>query len=247
MIWLRGKRTYGDFMGKNLSENHIQKLPPEARPYEKCKKYGPAILTDAELLSIVLRNGTKGENVLQLSQRLCQLSDQWTGIGGLCHCRKEVLLSVRGIGEVKANQILCIAELSRRAVKAGMKDKLDFSSPHLIAEYYMEDMRHLDREILKILLLDAKNRLIADRIISTGTVTMAPASPREIFREALLAGAVNIILLHNHPSGDPTPSQEDILITKQIADAGELVGITLLDHIIIGDRIYRSIGIPVED
>ena len=147
---------------------------------------------------------------------------------------------MKGIGKVKAIQILCLSELAKRLSKASAEDMLNFDSPESIARYYMEDLRHEKREQMKLLLLNTKTKLIDEIIISKGTVNAAVISPRELFVEALQKGAVSIILLHNHPSGDPTPSREDILITKQIRDAGELLGVNLLDHIIIGDNCYIS-------
>ena len=141
---------------------------------------------------------------------------------------------------MKAIQIRCLAELARRMAKAEALEGLDFSSPNTIARYYMEDMRHRQKEVMKLLLLNTKAKLIGASDISVGTVNATLVSPRELFLEALKKNAVSIILLHNHPSGDPTPSKEDIIITKQIQEAGELLGVNLLDHIIIGNNCYVS-------
>ena len=153
----------------------------------------------------------------------------------------EQLRQVRGIGKVKAIQIRCLAELARRMAKAEALEGLDFSSPNTIARYYMEDMRHRQKEVMKLLLLNTKAKLIGASDISVGTVNATLVSPRELFLEALKKNAVSIILLHNHPSGDPTPSQEDILLTQRVRKAGDLIGIELLDHIIIGDNRYISL------
>ena len=142
---------------------------------------------------------------------------------------------------MKAIQIRCLAELARRMAKAEALEGLDFSSPNTIARYYMEDMRHRQKEVMKLLLLNTKARLIGASDISVGTVNATLVSPRELFLEALKKNAVSIILLHNHPSGDPTPSQEDILLTQRVRKAGNLIGIELLDHIIIGDNRYISL------
>ena len=151
------------------------------------------------------------------------------------------LMRVRGIGKVKAIQILCLSELAKRMARASALQELDFSSPRTIAQYYMEDMRHREKEVLKLLLLNTRARLIGESEVSVGTVNMALISPRELFLEALRRNAVSIILLHNHPSGDPEPSQEDIRITGRIYEAGVLIGIELLDHIIIGDNRFVSL------
>ena len=145
-----------------------------------------------------------------------------------------------GIGKVKAIQILCLAELSKRIAREEAAEGLDFSSPTTIARYYMEDMRHRNREVLKLLLLNTRSRLIKETNVSTGTVDMALVSPRELFIEAFQKNASAIILLHNHPSGDPTPSREDVRITRRVYEAGMLIGIELLDHIIIGNNCFVS-------
>jgi len=219
----------------------IHGIPDDERPYEKCMKMGPSALSDAELLAIILKNGYKGESVLMLSRRLLSLSDTNKGLLGLMHVSHEELMRVKGVGKVKALQLLCVMELSKRIARARKEANLRFDCPASVADYYMEDMRHYDREVLLLIMLDGKNNLIRDMVISEGTVNCTPASPREIFREALRNNAVSILLVHNHPSGDPTPSRDDISITGQIRQAGDMVGIRLLDHIVLGDGIYRSI------
>ena len=147
---------------------------------------------------------------------------------------------MKGIGKVKAIQILCICELARRLSKACAGPELRFDAPDTIARYYMEDLRHQKQESMKLLLLNTKSRLIGETDISRGTVNSAVVSPRELFVEALQKDAVSIILLHNHPSGDPTPSRQDILMTKKVCEAGRMIGVELLDHIIIGNNCYSS-------
>lgn len=213
----------------------------DERPYEKCEQYGAAHLTDAELLAVLLRTGTKGENSLSLARKLLHPDFGEGGILSIHRWTKESLLRVKGIGKVKAIQILCLSELSRRLAKASAASKLNFSAPDTIAQYYMEDMRHQKKEVLKLLLLNARTGLIGEVNISTGTVDTALISPRELFIEALLRGAVSIVLLHNHPSGDPTPSKEDVRITRRIQSAGSMIGIELLDHIIIGNNCFISL------
>ena len=195
----------------------IKDMYRDERPYEKCEQYGAAHLTDAELLAVLLRTGTKGENSLSLARKLLHpdfgeggIFPRWN-VGVL----PEKTGKVKGIGKVKAIQILCLSELSRRLAKASAASKLNFSAPDTIAQYYMEDMRHQKKEVLKLLLLNARTGLIGEVNISTGTVDTALISPRELFIEALQRGAVSIVLLHNHPSGDPTPSKEDVRITRR--------------------------------
>lgn len=224
------------------NKNHtIKEMYRDERPYEKCEQYGAEHLTDVELLAVLLRTGTKGENSIQLAQKILHPEFGQEGILNIHHWSMQQLLQVKGIGKVKAIQILCLAELTKRLAKAEAARGLDFSSPDTIAQYYMEDMRHKKKEVMKLLLLNTKSRLIAENDVSTGTVNMALVSPRELFVEALQKNAVSIILLHNHPSGDPTPSREDLQITQRVRQAGDLIDVELLDHIIIGDNRYISL------
>ena len=223
-----------------MKSSTIKEMYREERPYEKCERYGAENLTDVELLAVLLRSGTHGENSIQLARKLLHTDFGGEGVLSLHQWTRERLMKVKGIGKVKATQILCLSELSRRMAKAAASDRLNFSAPETIANYYMEDMRHKKREVLRLLLLNAKARLIGESDISTGTVDMALISPRELFVEALQRSAVFIILLHNHPSGDPTPSREDVLITRRVLEAGRLIGVELLDHIVIGDNCFVS-------
>ena len=220
--------------------NKIKDMIEEERPYEKCERLGANNLTDIELLAVLLRNGTKNMNSLELARRILYPSGENGGIITLYQYSMARLMHIKGIGRVKALQILCLLELSKRLAKATAIKGLDFSSPAKIAKYYMEDLRHSRQENLKLLMLNTKARLIGETNISKGTVNSSLISPRELFIEALEKNAVSIILLHNHPSGDPTPSREDILITQRIKEAGSLIGIDLLDHIIIGNNCYSS-------
>lgn len=209
-------------------------------PYEKFLSYGAESLTDAELLAIIIRTGTQGEDALALAERILSMNGNRDGLLSLQHIHLEQLKSVRGIGEVKAVRIKCIAELSNRIASARMHDRLNFQMPELVAGYYMEQMRHLEYEQVRLILLDNKSRLITDYVISTGTVNFSVLSPRDIFIRALEYRAVFVMLIHNHPSGDPTPSSDDISITAKIRAAGSFLQIPLLDHIVIGDRCYLS-------
>lgn len=221
--------------------NTIKDMIKEERPYEKCERLGVSSLTDIELLAILLRNGTFHANSLELARQILYPTGQRGGLATLPQQSLEQLQKIRGIGRVKALQIICIVELSRRLAKASAIKGLDFSSPAKIAEYYMEDMRHYQQEHMKLLMVNSKSRLIGETDISKGTVNSSLVSPRDLFIEALQKNAVGIILLHNHPSGDPSPSKEDILLTKRVHAAGQLIGIELLDHIVIGNHCYVSI------
>ena len=227
-----------------IKEYKIKDMVAEERPYERWEKYGAEALTDIELLAILLRTGTKGENVLEVAKNILYPNNNLNYSEGV-HLQgwtREELMKIHGIGKVKAAQILCLCELSKRLSKQTASSSLDFSNPQTIAEYYMEDMRHRKQEHMKLVMLNTRTRLIGESEITKGTVNMSLVSPRELFIEALQKNAVYIILLHNHPSGDPTPSKDDILITRRIKDAGSLLGVELLDHIIIGDNCYISLA-----
>lgn len=225
-----------------MRENQTMKgLPEMERPYEKCMLYGAQGLSDAELLAAILGNGTQGKSALELAREILYERSEEKGLLGLTRLEEKQLRKIPGIGRTKAVRLLCIFELARRISKETAADRLDFSNPKSVADYYMEDMRHLRQEQLILIMLNGKNKLIRDKILFKGTVNQSFASPREVFLEALKAEAVYIILLHNHPSGDTSPSKADILMTRQIKEAGELMGIRLLDHIIIGDRCYTSL------
>lgn len=218
----------------------MKQLPEDEQPYEKCKKMGVESLTDKELMAILLRSGTRECNSLQLAEQLYSIHPVYKGIVGLPYLSYEQLIKIKGIGQVKATQILCIVELSKRLSAAKTKERLKLMTPSVIAEHYMDAMRYLTKERLMVLLLDSKNCLMKETILSIGTINTSLISPREVFLEALRCDAVSLILLHNHPSGDPTPSQQDILVTNRILEAGKLLGIQLLDHIILGEHRYIS-------
>lgn len=219
--------------------NTMKTLSESERPYEKCERLGARSLTDAELLAVLLRTGSRGENVLELTRRILYYAGE-DGILGIHHFTIERLKKLKGIGRVKAIQMVCISELAKRLAKASACEMLQFTCPASIAKYYMEDMRHERQELMKLLMLNSKARLIGESDISKGTVNASLITPRELFIEALQKNAVSIIILHNHPSGDPAPSREDRLITERIRQAGELIGIELLDHIVIGNNCYIS-------
>lgn len=217
----------------------MKELYKEERPYEKCVRSGAGVLSDTELLAVIMRTGTCGENACQLAGRILSLPGH-EGLKGLNRISLERLMEIKGIGQVKAVQLKCVAELAARMAKAGAAERLCFNTPETIADYFMEDLRHEEQEQLHVLFLNTRNRLLKEKLMFKGTVNASLISPREIFVEALECRAVRIVLIHNHPSGDPTPSPEDIRMTKRIEKAGGLLGIQLLDHIIIGDRCYSS-------
>ena len=213
------------------STNTMKSLLESERPYEKCERLGEKNLSDAELLAVLLRTGTKGENVLAAGGGSLDALHGFT---------RERFQKIRGVGRVKSIQLICLVELSRRLAKETAGRGLNFSSPASVARYYMEDMRHLGQEHMKLLMLNTKSALLGEKDVYKGTVNASLVNPREIFVEALRTEAVSIILLHNHPSGDPAPSRADVATTERIRQAGELIGIELLDHIIIGNNCYIS-------
>lgn len=219
----------------------MKERPVTERPYEKCQETGPETLSDGELLAVILRTGTRQQSVLELAWELLSAHPARKGLLGLCHMDREMLTRIPGIGHVKASQILCLIELSRRIARAAVPRDEEFCSPEIIAAYYMEDLRHLEKERVLLLLLDGRHHLLREIILSKGTENGAEVPVKDIFREALRYGAVNVILIHNHPSGYPEPSRADLMLTGRIREAGEMIGIPLLDHIIIGDKCFISL------
>ena len=215
-------------MQKNLT---IKELPDTERPYEKCLLYGAGSLSDAELISVIIRTGSRGERCVDLAHRILNAGPD--GLLNLIRLDTEQLTGIRGIGPVKAVQLKRIAVTQR-------KKQISLQSPESIASYFMEKMRHERKEQLMLAMFDSKGMLLGEQLLSVGTSNAALISAKDIYRAALQEQAVYIVILHNHPSGDPTPSREDMLLTERIRQAGELIGIELLDHIVMGDNCYIS-------
>ena len=220
----------------------IKDLPETERPYEKCLKNGVSALTDSELLAVILKTGTKGSSSLYLANDILNhlQNSSYPGLVGLHYISLEELKKIHGIGRVKAIQLKCIGELSKRIATSAAKTTLSFQDPVTIAKYYMEQLRHEEQEVMVCMMLDTKNHLLGEQVLTKGISNATLITPREVFLAALKYHAVNLILVHNHPSGDPTPSECDLDVTERILEAGELIGIQLLDHIIIGDQRYVS-------
>lgn len=197
-------------------------------------------MSNAELLAVILRAGTRGVTSVELAREILGRSKVKSDLLGLHYLTVPELCRIRGVGKVKAVQIQCITELSRRMAKATAKEGITLTSARAIADYYMEDFRHLDQERVFLLMFDTKGTLLHEQVISIGTVNQSCISPREIFLTALEHHAVYVILIHNHPSGDITPSPEDQALTGRVWECGNLLGIELMDHIIIGNRRYFS-------
>lgn len=221
---------------KETQENGRQELP-----YERFLRFGPENLTEAELLAVIIRTGTRESSALQLAEQVLGLTSYpREGLLGLYDVTLDELKSVKGIGQVKAVKLKCLAELSKRMSAATASRGICFYSSGQAAGYFMEKLRHLMTECVVLVCLDAKGQMLAERRLSQGSVRMALISPREIFLEALKYRAVNILLVHNHPSGDPTPSRADTELTAALRELGEKMDIPLLDHIVIGDNNYYS-------
>lgn len=221
--------------------NQLEKVRQGDLPYEKFLRFGPESLTESELLAIILRTGTRDKSAMELAQEVLALADpSREGLLGLYDIPLERLMKINGIGQVKAVKLKCITELSQRIASATARERVSLQRPDTVAAYYMERLRHRRTECVVLASVDARSRLLCDSMMSDGSATMSLISPREIFLEALRCQAVSIILVHNHPSGDPSPSKADMELTGQLAGMGQMMGIPLLDHVIIGDNRYMS-------
>lgn len=219
----------------------IRDLPVEERPREKFVKYGAARLSNAELIAILLRTGRKGQSVIDLSKEVLRSING--GASGLNLITISQLQEIKGIGEDKAVTVCAAIELGRRLSQLKVKALYeDFSNPKAVAEYMMEKLRHERQEHFCAALLTSKNKLIQVATISIGGLTASMAEPRAVFKKAVDENAAAIILVHNHPSGDPTPSADDIKVTRTFVAAGSVMGIPVLDHIVIGDGKFISLA-----
>lgn len=217
----------------------INDMPQNERPMEKLLLNGPESLSNAELLAILLRTGTKSENVISLSNRVLS---EVNGLDGLLNVSYSDITKIKGIKDTKACQIFSLIELCNRfrTLKA-QRNSFSITNPQKIGELLLNEMRNLTQETLKLIMLDTKNNIISTKDIFKGTLNSSIVHPREIFSEAVKKSSASIIICHNHPSGDPTPSKEDINITIRLNECGRLMGIQLLDHIIIGSNSFISL------
>lgn len=218
----------------------ICELSEYDKPYEKLKKYGLSALSDKELLAILIRSGTKKVSALEIAENILHYNDN-NSLTNIRSMSLNELMSINGIGSIKCIQIKAIGELSQRLAKANYPERPKLNEANLVSNYMMEELRHLNYEELHLLSLDVKGRLIKKSRLFKGAIDSCTVSEREIFVEALTTKAVHIILVHNHPSGDPSPSNSDILLTKKISELGIRLGIVLWDHIIIGDNKFYSL------
>lgn len=218
----------------------MKDLPLWERPYEKAEAEGAEKLSDKELLTVIIRSGTKNERADEVAMKILEHCGE-DGLQALWNLNSEELINIPGIGKVKAIQLQCVCELARRMARGKRLYGTRISSPEDVVMYYNAQLKSRQKECVILIVLDGKNRIISDEVISVGNTHSSIADPREIFLAALKKNGVSVILLHNHPSGDPTPSKEDILITERIEKAGNLLGIPLKDHIILGDNLYISL------
>lgn len=216
----------------------IKDLPSNERPREKLLKLGVENLTNSELLAIILRTGSRNENVVNLCNRVITVGG---GINGLLNLSLYELQNINGVGEAKAMQIIAMSEFARRFNSFNSEKELRVKCPRDLAEYLMPKMNNLKKEYFKLIMLNTKNMVISIKDISIGSLNSSIVHPREVFLEAIRQSSASVILCHNHPSGDPMPSNEDIGITKRLIECGKLLGIEVLDHVIIGDKTYISL------
>jgi DNA repair protein RadC len=216
----------------------IRDLPTVERPRERLLQYGPAALSNAELLAILWRTGTPRESVLEMASRVLS---QFGSLSAMAKASVQELTKLRGIGEAKAIELHAAVELGRRTVSLAPEDRLTVRSPADIANFCIPDMALLDRETLRVILFNMKNQVLAVQDLYRGSLNRSVVRVAEVFREAIRQNAAAIAVVHNHPSGDPSPSSEDVAVTRDLVDAGRLLDIEVLDHIIVAGQRYVSL------
>ena len=216
----------------------IRDLPPQERPRERLRDSGPASLSNAELLAIILRTGTASENVLDLASRMLA---RFGGLVGLTRASFGELCAERGLGEAKTSQLKAALELGRRMSSAVPEERAVVTSPQDVANLLMSEMCYLEQEELRVVLLNTKNQVLRTAQVYRGSVNTSLIRVSEVLREAVRENCPAVIVVHNHPSGDPTPSEEDIEVTRQIVEASRLLDIEVVDHLIIGEQRYVSL------
>lgn len=216
----------------------LRDVPHEERPRERMMRYGAEALSHTELLAILLRTGSEKQSAVHLAGALLK---QCGSLRNLMDMSMEEMTAIRGIGPAKATQLRAGIELGRRITRSRLGEVVTVRKPEDAAEYVMEELRYLKKEHFVCLFLNTKNHIIARETLSMGTLNASLVHPREVFRAAIQKSSASIICVHNHPSGDPTPSPEDISLTKRLAEAGHLMGIEVLDHLVIGDGRFVSL------
>ena len=226
----------------------IKELPETERPYEKLELYGEKTLSNAELLAIIIKSGTKEETSVQIAQKILNLNydPQMGSLNFLKEISLEELMQIKGIGKVKAIQLKAVSELAIRMSKPSNYKKVQIKSTEQLAKLVMEELRLEKREFVKLFLLNTKNEILKNMDISVGGTNFANVNMKEIISEALKIKAPKIILVHNHPSGDPTPSKADITFTDRLYNAARMFDIELVDHIVIGNMKFKSIFVETK-
>ena len=224
-------------MASKKSGRGIAQWPETERPRERLLAQGSQTLTDAQLLAILLRVGRHRCSAVQVGM---DILDRLGGLAGLAQCGIEELCAVPGVGTAKAAQLKAALELGKRALAGPLTKGTKITSSRELFTHYHPALRDLRHEIFKVVLLDAKHAILRDATVSAGSLTLSIVHPREVFTLAVKESAAAVIFLHNHPSGDPTPSQEDRVLTARLVSAGQLLGIQVLDHLVVGDGNYVS-------
>lgn len=218
----------------------LKELPEDERPREKMLIKGASSLSNVELLAILLRTGTKKDSVVRLAERLLKRNEDM-GLAGLARLSPQDMSRIKGIGAAKSLTVAAAIELGKRLASLVPNERPVVRSPQDAANYMMAKLRYETKENFVAILLSTKNHIIAAPTISVGTLNASLVHPRELFKEAINYSAASVILVHNHPSGDPTPSREDIELTQKLVNAGRFLEISVLDHVIIGDNKYVSL------
>ena len=221
---------------KDEQRRHLKHWPEEERPRERLLKHGADKLSDAQLLAILIRNGEGGRTAVDLGR---ELLEKFGDLAGIARAGVKEMREVKGIGPAKAAEIKAAIELGRRYQRPNLAGASMCASQE-VAEYFQPRLRDAKKEEFRCVLLDTKNRIIREETVSTGSLTASLVHPRETFKAAVRESAAAVIFVHNHPSGDTKPSQEDILLTKRLVQAGDLLGIRVLDHVIVGDGNHFS-------
>ena len=220
----------------------INELLPEQRPYERALLFGVEKLTDCELIAILLRSGTKGKSSVELANEVLSIDKGRSGLLNFSRLSYEDLIKIKGLGKVKALELSCSIELSKRLSASRIEKNIRIEGPDDFESLFFEELRHLDHEVVYLVLLDQAQRYIKKERISEGSFDSCAVSPREIIKSALSCNAGKIALVHNHPSGNPDPSSQDVAFSKVLRDAAELMGIELIDSLIIGVNGYVSLS-----
>lgn len=220
----------------------IKEIPQSERPYEKLEMYGAQALSNAELLAIIIKNGTKEESSVMLAQKILSMQKSTQdSLRFLQDISIKEFMSIKGIGKVKAIQLLAVCELTKRISRPIKNFNVQIKSPKDVADLLINELKYEKREIVKVLMLNVKNNILKIQDIALGGTSFAVFEIKDVLKEAIKIGAPKIILVHNHPSGDPTPSHEDIELTQKLEEVSKMLEIELLDHVIIGDGKYKSI------